>query len=222
MARRKLSLLQLGQELGNVAKACRNRRVMPPALLRDPPQLPGPWRRGVARPAAGSKGTAPQPRRAADREGDPGPCAQASHPRGQACGRRAVAHRAPGQFGRSAGRVDPQRPQDPPRVTAPAGGEGPQAPHRSPLSQGRTCGRGHLLRGHAQGRRQGPYRLPSHHPQLFSVRYRHPMSRRRAARLLPPAYSQRPHEARRRAWRASQPCWSTSPSTRSGSGVAPL
>ena len=65
--------------------------------------------------------------RAADREGDPGPCAQASHPRGPASGRRADAQGAPGQFRRSEGRVDPQWPQDPPRATAPAGGDGPQA-----------------------------------------------------------------------------------------------
>ena len=94
IARRKLSLLTVRPRL----EGAPNRRLQPPALLREPAQLLDPWRRGAARPAAGSEGTTPEPRRAPDQKGDPSPCAPAPNRRGPASGRRADAPRALGPF----------------------------------------------------------------------------------------------------------------------------
>ena len=62
-ARRKLSLLQLAQDLGNVSKACRILGYSRQHFQRDSPQLPSALRRGAARPARGAK--EPHPKRVA-------------------------------------------------------------------------------------------------------------------------------------------------------------
>ena len=61
IARRKLSLLQLAQELGNVSKACKIVGYRPAAVLRDQEELPALRGRGADRPASGAEGTAPEP-----------------------------------------------------------------------------------------------------------------------------------------------------------------
>ena len=106
IARRKLSLLQLAQELGNVSKACRivgySRQQF--YEIRRSFQLHGAGR--THRSVAGSEGAAPEPRARAGRRGDPGPCAGAPDTRRSASRGRADAQRDPGQFGRRAGRLD--------------------------------------------------------------------------------------------------------------------
>ena len=63
IARRKLSQLQLAQELGQRLEGVPDRGLQPAALLRDPPQIPGARRRGAARPVARREG--PHPNRVA-------------------------------------------------------------------------------------------------------------------------------------------------------------
>ncbi len=75
IARRKLSLLQLTQELGNVSKACRivgySRQQF--YEIRRSLQLHG--ADGLIDRLPGAEGAAPEPRSCAGRRGDPGPCA---------------------------------------------------------------------------------------------------------------------------------------------------
>ena len=61
IARRKLSLLQLAQELGNVSEACRILGYSRQYFYEISRNFQV-HRRGAARPVAGSERTAPQPR----------------------------------------------------------------------------------------------------------------------------------------------------------------
>ena len=124
IARRKLSLLQLAQELGNVSKACRivgySRQQF--YEIRRSFQLHGadglidrwPGAKGHTRTAC--------PRRSRRRSG---PCAGAPDARSPAGRRQADAQGDPSQFRRGAGRLDAQRPPDPPPPASEAGGDGP-------------------------------------------------------------------------------------------------
>ena len=61
IARRKLSLLQLAQELRQRLEGVPDRGLQPPAVLRDPAELPAARRRRPARPVARRQGPAPEP-----------------------------------------------------------------------------------------------------------------------------------------------------------------
>ena len=78
IARRKLSLLQLAQELGNVSKACRIVGYSRQQFYEIRRNFQGARRRWPARPAAGGEGAAPEPRSRARRGSHPGP--RVEHP----------------------------------------------------------------------------------------------------------------------------------------------
>ena len=62
MARRKLFLPQLAQELGNISKVCRIRGLQPSAVPRDPAKLRLHGADGLLDRLPWSQGAAPEPR----------------------------------------------------------------------------------------------------------------------------------------------------------------
>ena len=131
IARRKLSLLQLAQELGNVSKACRIVGYIRQQFyeIRRNFQVHG--ADGLLDRMPGAKG--PHPNRV------PAPVEKAilahalEHPTYgvQRLADELMMKGDPGQFGRGAGRLDPQRPLDPSPPAAPAGGDSPEAAHQA-------------------------------------------------------------------------------------------
>lgn len=118
IARRKLSLLELAADLVQGLQAG---GLQPPAVLRDPPQLPDLWCGRTDRPAARSTRTAPQPGRRGCGAGDPGARPCASLPRTDAGGAGTRLARHPGLVGRRARRLAAPRPAHQARPPASAG-----------------------------------------------------------------------------------------------------
>ena len=84
VTRRKLSLLQLAQEMNNVSEACQIVGYSRATVFRDPAQLPDPRSRGSDRSLAVSSRSAPEPGQPRGGAGHPGSLPGISHA-GAAC-----------------------------------------------------------------------------------------------------------------------------------------
>ena len=126
IARRKLSLLELAQELGNVSKACRIAGYSRQQFyeIRRNFQMYG--AEGLLDRMPGAKRAAPEPGGLGSGGGDPGPRAGAPDARGAAGGGRTHAEGRSGKLGRGQRGVDPpRRPEEASRAAPAAGEDGP-------------------------------------------------------------------------------------------------